>query len=203
MTLQLQAKNPIIDWHSCADAVVLAAVARRDKVAFSALLTRHYEAVYRVAWRACRNDADSEDIAQETFLKLWNNPNQVREGNALKGWLMRVASNATMDRFRQKPMQDLESAYHVGDGSTPADVSVDRTRVTARIDHAVAALPERQRLALCMVHFEHMTNISAAKVMEISVDAFESLLSRSRRALKDMLAKDSKHLLAACVDEGE
>lgn len=203
MNSNLQAGAKPIDWHLCSDADVLSAVTQQNQAAFSILVSRHYQAVYRVAWRACRNAADSEDVTQEAFLKLWNNPSQLRDGNALKGWLMRVASNAVMDRFRQKPMQELDTAAQVADATVPADLSLDRAHVSVRVDQAIAELPERQRLALAMVHFEQMTNIAAASAMEISVDALESLLARARRALKNTLAPDGKQLLAACVGEGD
>jgi RNA polymerase sigma-70 factor, ECF subfamily len=202
LAIELNRRVSPTEWHLCSDADVLAAVACQDQAAFSCLVERHYQAVFRVAWRSCRNKADSEDVTQEAFLKLWNNPAQLRDGNALKGWLMRVASNLVIDKFRQKPMQALETAEHIADQSVPAGQSIDRAHVTARIDMAIASLPERQRLALAMVHFEQMTNISAAQAMEISVDALESLLARGRRTLKELLAKDGKHLLAACVEDG-
>jgi RNA polymerase sigma-70 factor (ECF subfamily) len=56
-------------------------------------------------------------------------------------------------------------------------------------------LPERQRLAITLVYFEGMSNIAAASVMEISVDAIESLLARGRRTLKETLADDWRGLL--------
>ncbi len=192
-----------LDFKICTDAELTMAVCAQDQMAFSALISRHYQAVYRVAWRACRNDADSEDVTQEAFLKLWNNPSQLRDGNAVKGWLMRVASNLVMDRFRQKPMQDIEEAAHVADQSMPADATLDHAHVALRIDAVVANLPERQRLALTLVHFEHLTNIAAAAAMEISVDALESLLARARRSLKQTLAADGKHLLAAITRDGD
>lgn len=192
-----------LDFQVCSDAELTTAVCSQNQPAFSALISRHYQAVYRVAWRACRNDADSEDVTQEAFLKLWKNPSQLRDGNAVKGWLMRVASNLIMDKFRQKPMQELEDAAHVADVSMPADAVLDRSQVTARIDAVVANLPERQRLALTMVHFEHLTNIAAAAAMEISVDALESLLARARRSLKTILADDGKLLLAAITRDGD
>ncbi len=192
-----------LDFKICTDAELTMAVCAQDQMAFSALISRHYQAVYRVAWRACRNDADSEDVTQEAFLKLWNNPSQLRDGNAVKGWLMRVASNLVMDRFRLKPMQDIEEAAQVADQSMPADATLDHAHVASRIDAVVANLPERQRLALTLVHFEHLTNIAAAAAMEISVDALESLLARARRSLKQTLAADGKHLLAAITRDGD
>ena len=192
-----------LDFQICTDAELTTAVCAQNQQAFTVLISRHYQAVYRVAWRSCRNDADSEDVTQEAFLKLWNNPSQLRDGNAVKGWLMRVASNLVMDKFRQKPMQDIEAALHIADQALPADAKLDRTQVAARIDTEIANLPERQRLALTMVHFEHLTNIAAAAAMEISVDALESLLARARRALKTNLAADGKLLLATISRDGD
>ena len=100
-------------------------------------------------------------------------------------------------------MQELEEAAHVADASIPADAVLDRSHVSARIDAEIANLPERQRLALTMVHFEHLTNIAAAAAMEISVDALESLLARARRRLKTTLAGDGKLLLAAITRDGD
>lgn len=192
-----------LDFQICTDAELTEAVCAQNQQAFTVLISRHYQAVYRVAWRSCRNDADSEDVTQEAFLKLWNNPSQLRDGNAVKGWLMRVASNLVMDKFRQKPMQDIEAALHIADQALPADAKLDRTQVAARIDTEIANLPERQRLALTMVHFEHLTNIAAAAAMEISVDALESLLARARRALKTNLAADGRFLLATISRDGD
>ena len=192
-----------LDFQICTDAELTTAVCAQNQQAFTVLISRHYQAVYRVAWRSCRNDADSEDVTQEAFLKLWNNPSQLRDGNAVKGWLMRVASNLVMDKFRQKPMQDIAAALHVADQALPADAKLDHTQVAARIDTEIANLPERQRLALTMVHFEHLTNIAAAAAMEISVDALESLLARARRALKANLAADGRFLLATISSDGD
>ena len=65
----------------------------------------------------------------------------------------------------------------------------------ARVDQAIASLPERQKLAVTLVYFEGMSNISAASVMDISVEAIESLLTRGKRALRESLADDWRGLL--------
>ena len=83
-------------------------------------MARYHAPVYRVAWRLNGGHVDTDDIAQETFLKLWNNPAQLREAGALKGWLMRVASNLVMDRYRQKPMLELDYAKEVVDPAVRA-----------------------------------------------------------------------------------
>jgi RNA polymerase sigma-70 factor, ECF subfamily len=191
------------NWQTATDAALLAASAKRNQQAFAVLVQRYHVSVYRVVWRLSSGHADSDDIAQETFLKLWKNPGQLREAAALKGWLMRVASNLVMDRYRRKPMLELEHAEDLADAALSAPAVLDQSYVAKVIDAAIAGLPERQKLALALVHFEHMTNIAAAAAMEISVDALESLLARARRGLKEKLGPSGKQLLATLATQGE
>jgi len=85
------------------DAGLLQAVAGGSHAGFAEIVSRHFQPVYRLVWRMTNGAADAEDMAQEAFLKLWRNPSQLREAGALKGWLMRVAANAVIDRERRKP----------------------------------------------------------------------------------------------------
>ena len=183
------------------DSALLRAAARQDRAAFERIVSRHYQVVYRVVWRLTAGHTDAEDITQEAFLRLWKNPAQVREGGALRGWLIRVASNLVMDRFRKKPVLDLDEADEVPDTAPTAAHQLDKARISSRIDEAIARLPDRQRLALALVQYEQMTNIAAAKMMEISVDALESLLARARRTLKQQLSGEWKAMLATFADE--
>jgi RNA polymerase sigma-70 factor (ECF subfamily) len=189
--------------HQISDADLLTASAQRDHRAFRALVDRYYATVYRVVWRITGGASQAEDITQEAFLKLWSNPSQIREAGALKGWLMRVASNLAMDGFRAKPMKDIEAASEVSDGRLDAEEAQMKSWATRRLDSAIARLPVRQRLALTLVHFEQMSNSAAAAVLEVSVDALESLLARARRALKEELAADRQSLLEAVNVEGQ
>lgn len=187
--------------HQPTDAVLLAAAARQDHSAFSTLVSRYYDLVHRVVWRTTNGHADAADIAQEAFLRLWKNPAQVREAKALKGWLMRVASNLAMDRFRKTPLQDIDDAGEVVDTRPNAEQALNRKWAASTVDQAIGQLPERQRLALSLVHFEQMSNGEAAAIMEISVDAVESLLARARRSLKELLAAEKDNLLASLNHE--
>ena len=182
-------------WETATDSALLEASSRRVQRAFAVLVSRYYKDVYRVVWRVSGGHADTEDITQETFMRLWAKPDQLREAKALKGWLLRVASNLVMDRFRRRPMQDLEAAEAVADGAASAEEQLGLAYVTKVVDAAIAQLPDRQKLALTLVHFEQMSNISAAAAMGISVDALESLLARARRGLKELLGPQGKQLL--------
>jgi RNA polymerase sigma-70 factor (ECF subfamily) len=178
------------------DAALLAAIAKGDEAAFASLVARYYDAVYRAVWRLTGGFGDSEDVVQEAFLKLWSNPGQLREARALKSWLMRVASNGALDRLRRPAATALDDAPEPADPGAGPAIDALRGNVSQQIDQAIRALPERQRQALVMVHFEGLSNIDAAAAMEISVEAVESLLARARRGLKAALVDRWQDLLA-------
>ncbi len=148
-----------------------------------------------MVWRMLNGNGETEDVAQEAFVKLWQNPAQVREPKALKGWLMRVASNLAIDSLRRKVHTDIEAVPDIVDPAPSSGVELEKRAAAKRVDEALAKLPERQKLAVTLVYFEGMSNISAASVMNVSVDALESILSRSRRSLKENLAADWRALL--------
>lgn len=192
----MSARNTETDLSDDPDSPLLAAAAAGDETAFARLVERHYDIVYRVVWRVTSGHADTEDIVQEAFLKLWNNPAQLRQGAALRGWLMRVATNLAIDRARRKQASNLDDQPEIAASGPDALDQVLGDRSAGDINSALARLPERQRLALSLVYFENMSNIEAAAAMEISVEAIESLLARGRRALKVDLKDRWRDLLA-------
>ena len=185
------------------DAGLLKAAAAGSHAAFAEIASRHYQPVYRLAWRMTNGAADAEDMAQEAFVKLWKNPSQVREAGALKGWLMRVAANAVIDRSRKPQSGALDDAPEVADPQARPDAPLDRAQAARLVDARIAELPERQRLALSLVYFEGLNNIEAAAVLEVSVDALESLLARARRGLKDSLSAEWRELLGGLAETGQ
>ena len=185
------------------DAGLLEAAAAGSHAAFAEIVTRHFQPVYRLVWRMTGGAADAEDMAQDAFVKLWKNPSQVREAAALKGWLMRVAANAVIDASRKPRLGALEDAPEVADPQAMPDAPLDRAEAARLVDGRIAALPERQRLALSLVYFEGMSNIDAAAVMEVSVDALESLLARARRSLKESLSGEWRDLIGGLAETGQ
>jgi RNA polymerase sigma-70 factor, ECF subfamily len=177
-----------------ADGDLLSAAAGGDKQAFSVLVKRHYAPVYRLAYRVA-GAAEAEDVAQDIFSKLWLNPAQVRDGGALKGWLLSAASNASIDRLRRKPVAALDAVAEPMDQRPGAEARMSQAWASRKIESALGTLPDRQRLALALIYFENMGNKEAAKVMDITVEAVESLLSRGKRALRLALAGDWRELL--------
>ncbi len=179
------------------DQDLLAKIASRDEAAFAQLLDRHLENVRSLAWRVLASHADVDDIAQEVFLKLWKNPQSFTPGKAkFSTWLYRVTMNACIDRQRKVKTVPLETieATMADNRPTPERAAINTSRAQ-RVADAIARLPERQRHAIALSHFQELNNIEAAEIMNTSVEAIESLLGRARRALKASLQTDLAELL--------
>ncbi|MEM9199064.1 MAG: sigma-70 family RNA polymerase sigma factor [Pseudomonadota bacterium] len=172
------------------DAVLLARYASGDRQAARVLNERHTPRCFGQAYRRLADRAEAEDVAQEAMLRLWRIAPDWRAGEAMVStWLYRVTQNLCTDRLRRRGrMVDYDEAPEpVDDRPSVAEKLVRRERSTA-LHAAIAELPPRQRQALQLRHFDEMSNPQIAEIMEISVEAVESLLARARRGLALALA---------------
>lgn len=167
---------------------LVAAVGNGASDAFRVLLNRHLGGVTAIARRMLRDDAEAEDVAQEAFLRLWRTSATLEVGTAgVRPWLRRVVSNLCIDRLRGSARQTVTDEVPEQIEEPRQLDRLERQELSGKVDAALKALPERQRLALTLFHFEGMSQSEVASVMGISDEAVESLLARARRALKAAL----------------
>lgn len=167
------------------DAALIARAGRGDAAAFRALVERHGEPMYRLAWRMLCDAAEAEDVVQEAFTRLWTGAPNWRAGTGrVGGWLHRVCTNLCLDRLRRRPTLDLADVPEPADERIAAPEAMDAARVSDLVTDALAALPDRQRAAIVLTYYEALPNAGAAELMEMNVKAFESLLLRARGALR-------------------
>lgn len=165
-----------------------------DRRAFTRLVERHFKRTVGLAGRIVRNRSDAEEIVQEAFMRAWakapdwQSKADRADGALFSTWFYRVVVNLCIDRTRRPVMSPIDAAAEIADPAPAGDDVVASAQTARRVGAAMACLPERQRTALSLCHFEGMSNIEAAEILEISVGALESLLVRARRALKVELA---------------
>lgn len=171
------------------DEALLVLYANGDRDAARFLTLRLVPRVLRVAARMLGDAAEAEDVAQEAMLRLWRVAPEWRQGEAqVSTWLYRVAANLCTDRLRRRRGLALDEVAEPEDGRPSAvEGMIAADRATA-LQAALDALPERQRQAVILRHLEGLTNPEIAQVMEIGVEAVESLTARGKRTLAQLLA---------------
>ena len=142
------------------------------------------------------NQADAEDVAQEVFLRVWTNAQKWQPGKArFETWIYRVALNLCYDKLRRNRELFVDELPEQEDEAPNPAESLQASQVAWRVEMAVSELPERQRAAITLCHYQELGNIEAADVMEVSVEALESLLARGRRTLRKRLLPERENLL--------
>lgn len=152
-------------------------------------MARKLPRMLNLANRMLGDAAEAEDVAQEVFLRVWREAPRWKPGAArFDTWMHRVALNLCYDRLRRRRVTPMADPPDQVDPGPAPDRALMATDVGRRVQAAMMALPERQREALALCHYQELGNIEAAAVMDISVEALESLLSRGRRALRATLS---------------
>ncbi|WBQ14030.1 RNA polymerase sigma factor [Hyphomonadaceae bacterium BL14] len=186
-----------------ADRALADGVARGDRDAIAALTKRCLPMVYGLALRLLRDPGEAEDVAQEVFVKVWRKISSYDPERAkLETWIGRITINTCYDRLRKRresPLAD-DDAPDLPDPAPDAEQAMGAHQAASRVRAAVAALPERQRIALELRHFQDMSQAEAAHILDVSEEALESLLARARRSLKTALLNEAAAMIGTLSD---
>lgn len=169
------------------DDALLVLYAKGDSDAARLLTARHLPRALRYAARLLGDRAEAEDMAQEAMLRLWRVAPVWRAGEAqVSSWLYRVVTNLCTDRQRSARRRRAEALDDVPEPPDPSASAEAEMMTHARahaLDEALASLPDRQRQAVVLRHIEGLTNPEIAAILEIGVEAVESLTARGKRTL--------------------
>lgn len=175
-------------------------VAARDGAAFALLVDAHAQRIHRIAYRMTGDASEAEDITQDAMLRLWDHAARWQAGGPGVGpWLKRVAVNLCLDRLRKRRWTSDAEVPERADAAPLADAALDGAAIVERTRAAVLALPERQRAAIILTYYEDASNAAAAEMLDMNIKAFESLLLRARRALRESC--QAQGLLPASLPE--
>lgn len=158
-----------------------------DPAAIRELVVRHADMTYRIAYRMVGHKAQAEDIAQDVLMRMLDYRNGWLSRLSLRAWLRRAVFNRVVDIHRKNRrwmFGGLDEAADAPDARPGQDTAMAQQETDTLVSRAVMSLPLRQRAAVTLCFFEHLSLAEAASVIGVSEGAVESLLHRAKTALK-------------------
>lgn len=180
------------------DHILAGLVGEGNQAAYSVLVTRHVDRHVGFAERVLGGRAEAEDAVQEAFVKLWVNAGRYDQSKAkFTTWFYRIVLNQCLDQKRKKRPDALPERFDVADERDGPDGELHDVQRGRRIQVALASLPGQQSAAITLCYFDGLTNREAADILELNIKALESLLTRGRKKLAELLAEEVAELLGS------
>jgi len=183
-----------------------------DLKAFYQLVRRYERSVFNTAYRLSNSHDDASDIAQEAFVRAWNNLKSFRGDSAFSTWLYRIVTNVFLDdrkRKRARPHISLDQELELDESSvtrqyedpSPGPEAImegeERKEILAK---AIASLPEAQRSMVVMYHTQGLAYEEIAEITQLPMGTVKSRLNRARLALRDRLGAVADLFIATTDD---
>lgn len=183
------------------DADLVARLQAGDQAAYAQLVEEHAGKIYRLALRLMGNEADAEDVLQETFLSAFKSIDRFEARSSLSTWLYRIASNAALMRLRRKEPEQVsvDEPLERDDGELIPRQLFDfcclpeedllRDEARAEMYRAIEELPPSLRSVFVLRDIEGLSTEETAEALDLSVSAVKSRLMRARLKLRERLSQ--------------
>lgn len=186
--------------HTTTDAQLIHEAKRGNKAAFTSLVKRYEETVYRFSYKVCRDKEKAEEALQDTFISMYRSLDSFDGRSKLTTWLYRITANHCLMKRRRRKMDAMLESYDnppVTDEEThrqniprweetPADTLLKR-ELKDVLDKAILKLPVDYHVVFVLRDVEGNSNEETARILGISVEATKSRLRRARAFLRDQL----------------
>lgn len=171
-----------------------------DKLAFGELLDKYQKPVINIIYRFIQDKSEADDLAQEVFIKVYNNAKSYEARAKFSTWLYRITKNVCLNelRRRKRKIVSLDEAVSASDDRLKQEVIISGNNSPLEdsaahelqeiVKQAINSLPANQRMAVILRRYEEMPYEDIARTIGCSVKAIKSLLNRAKEALKNKLA---------------
>ncbi len=156
-----------------------------DREAFGHLIRRYQRRIFALGLRFFGNADDAEDLVQDTFLRAWRNVHRFEEERSFAPWLFRIATNRALTEIEtRKRRGGDELDERIAWTGPGADEDLERKQLRAEVDHAVAGLPDDQRMVLLLRTAEGMSYRAISDTLDIPIGTVMSRLARARETIR-------------------
>jgi RNA polymerase sigma-70 factor (ECF subfamily) len=184
---------------SLSDKQLVAEAKAGNHQAFEKLVERHEDKVYGLALRMMGNEADAEDVLQDTFLSAYKALKNFKEKAAFSTWLYRLATNAALMKLRKKkgdktiPLDEQMAEFvpnpEIRDWSATPDSILEGKELKEIMEQAIQSLPDMYRAVFLLKDVERLRVHEIASILNISVPAVKSRLHRARLHLRKRIGQ--------------
>jgi len=178
------------------DVALMLRVGDGDEAAFEELIERHQQPVIGTVAKMLGNSSDAEDIAQQVFIRLWKSAPRYQPTAKFTTFLFTIARNLVFNESRRRSrkkeysINEREDDFHLqtpDNQNASPDQGLLQAELQNSVEQAIAALPEKQRMAVILRRYEGMPYDEIGRVLELSIPAVKSQLFRARNSLRDAL----------------
>lgn len=168
-----------------------------DEVAFRALVKEYQGRVFHHAMQILRNREEAEDVCQETFIQVYESVKSFKGQSSLSTWIIRIAINKALEKLRKEKrraqLRELlpwwmpnESKSYESTELHP-DIQLENKEKALTLYRAIDRLNPNQRVAFTLIKLDEMSYAEASELMNLSIKAIESLVSRAKENIKKEL----------------
>lgn len=177
---------------TCSADLDVSLAVRGDRPAFGRLVEQHGPAVFKLCARLLGSTDEARDVAQEAFVRAWQQRATFEIGQSFAPWILRIARNAALDRLRsRKPSVGVEILDTLADPARAADDALHAKRTEARLQQAVAALPVQYRELIELTYVQGRKISEVATIVGAPNGTVMTWLYRARQQLRQQLGVDA------------
>jgi RNA polymerase sigma-70 factor (ECF subfamily) len=184
------------------DRDLVLACQRREPQAFEELVKRHQRTVYALIYQLAPDWDDTNDLAQEVFIRVWRSINNLRNPASFRSWLTQIVTNLFYDELRKRPRKlptismddsdlgdegDSNPTRDIPDMSAMPEEKVLNKEVSQVIRQAMLKLPEQFRTAIVLREVEGLSYEEIAVITQTEMGTVKSRIARARTKLQELL----------------
>lgn len=159
-------------------------------LAFHRLVKLYQERLYWHIRKILLNHEDTDDVLQNTFVKVWKSIGNFREESALYTWLYRIATNEAITFLNSKKRRSLLPLNDASDflmENLTSDPYFEGDKLQMKLQQAILQLPEKQRIVFNMKYFDEMKYDDMSKILDTSVGALKASYHHAAKKIEEFI----------------
>jgi len=161
--------------------------------AFTQLVKRHQQKLFYQIKRMVQEPADADDIAQQVWIKIWNNLDGFKMESEFSTWLFRIAYNETLNflqKQKKRTLQNFPEAHLGYENASSVSNHPKSTKIQIALERAIQQLPEKQRFVFMLRYFEEMNYEKIATITGTTVGGAKANFHQALKKMEEIVKKD-------------